>query len=130
MGLDAPVNTRTAKGKPIKRHYYFDIRTALEGEDRLEEPAIAVEETRQPRRNFVVGGSIPRGQLPYRHPKGTEEQIPDREDRCKVAGLAARFCRRGVARIACRRQVRLRRPGQARLGMMPTVKGRADQDIT
>lgn len=52
VGLDAPVNTRTAKGKPIKRHYYFDIRTALEGEDRLEEAVIAVDENRQTRKNF------------------------------------------------------------------------------
>ncbi|WP_280571278.1 DUF262 domain-containing protein, partial [Chromohalobacter sp. 296-RDG] len=52
VGLDAPVNTRTTKGKPIKRHYYFDIRTALEGEDRLEEAVIAVDENRQTRKNF------------------------------------------------------------------------------
>ncbi|PRY69869.1 GmrSD restriction endonuclease domain-containing protein [Halomonas ventosae] len=52
VGLDAPVDTRTAKGKPIKRHYYFDIRTALQGEDRLEEAVIAVDENRQTRKNF------------------------------------------------------------------------------
>ncbi|SEQ02989.1 hypothetical protein SAMN05421693_11469 [Ectothiorhodospira magna] len=52
VGLDAPVNTRTSKGKPIKRHYYFDIRTALEGEDRLEDAVIAVDEHRQTRKNF------------------------------------------------------------------------------
>jgi len=33
VGLLAPVDTRTAKGKEIKRHYYFDIGLALEGED-------------------------------------------------------------------------------------------------
>ncbi|MCG5511510.1 hypothetical protein LQ956_14825, partial [Ectothiorhodospira sp. A-7Y] len=51
-GLDTPVDNRTAKGKPIKRHYYFDIRTALEGEDRLEDAVIAVDEHRQARKNF------------------------------------------------------------------------------
>lgn len=52
VGLDAPVDTRTAKGKEIKRHYYFDIRTALEGEDRLEDAVIAVDESRQKRSDF------------------------------------------------------------------------------
>ncbi|MDP4557810.1 DUF262 domain-containing protein [Halomonas meridiana] len=52
VGLDAPVNTRTAKGKPIKRHYYFDIRTALEGEDRLEDAIKAVDENRRTWKNF------------------------------------------------------------------------------
>ncbi|WP_017429307.1 GmrSD restriction endonuclease domain-containing protein [Vreelandella jeotgali] len=52
VGLDAPVDTRTAKGKKIRRHYYFDIRTALEGEDRLEEAVIAVDENRQTHKNF------------------------------------------------------------------------------
>uniref|UniRef100_UPI00262C882B GmrSD restriction endonuclease domain-containing protein n=1 Tax=uncultured Halomonas sp. TaxID=173971 RepID=UPI00262C882B len=52
VGLDAPVNTRTAKGKDIERHYYFDIRTALEGEDHLEEAVIAVDKNRQTHKNF------------------------------------------------------------------------------
>ncbi|QOR40093.1 DUF262 domain-containing protein [Billgrantia diversa] len=52
VGLDTPVDTRTAKGKAIKRHYYFDIRTALEGEDRLEDAVVAVDETRQKRSDF------------------------------------------------------------------------------
>ena len=52
VGLGTPVDTRTAKGKPIKRHYYFDIRTALEGEDRFDEAVIAVDENRQTRKNF------------------------------------------------------------------------------
>ncbi|MFC2991633.1 GmrSD restriction endonuclease domain-containing protein [Halomonas tibetensis] len=52
VGLTSPVDTRTAKGKDIKRHYYFDIRTALEGEDRLEDAVVAVDETRQKRSNF------------------------------------------------------------------------------
>ena len=52
VGLSTPVDTRTAKGKDIKRYYYFDIRIALEGEDRLEDAVIAVDETRQKRSNF------------------------------------------------------------------------------
>jgi hypothetical protein len=52
VGLPTPVDTRTAKGKAIKRHYYFDIRTALEGEDRLEDAVVAVDETRQKRSDF------------------------------------------------------------------------------
>lgn len=52
VGLDAPVDTRTTKGKAIKRHYYFDIRMALEGEDRLEEAVVAVDENRQTTKNF------------------------------------------------------------------------------
>ncbi|MBF58271.1 DUF262 domain-containing protein [Halomonas sp. FeN2] len=52
VGLPTPVDTRTAKGKDIKRHYYFDIRIALEGEDRLEDAIVAVDETRQKRSDF------------------------------------------------------------------------------
>ncbi|WP_017926899.1 DUF262 domain-containing protein [Thioalkalivibrio sp. HL-Eb18] len=52
VGLETPVDTRTSKGKPIKRHYYFDVRMALEGEDRLEEAVFAVDENRQTRTNF------------------------------------------------------------------------------
>lgn len=52
VALKSPVDTRTAKGKPIKVHYYFDIRMALEGEDRLEEAVIAVDEHRQKRSDF------------------------------------------------------------------------------
>jgi hypothetical protein len=52
VGLTTPVDTRTAKGKAIKRHYYFDIRTALEGEDQLEDAIVAVDETRQKRSDF------------------------------------------------------------------------------
>ncbi|MGM8933003.1 GmrSD restriction endonuclease domain-containing protein [Salinicola halophyticus] len=52
IGLPTPVDTRTAKGKEIKRHYYFDIRTALEGEDRLEDAVVAVDESRQKRSDF------------------------------------------------------------------------------
>lgn len=52
VGLAAPVDTRTTKGKAIKRHYYFDIRMALEGDDRLEEAVVAVDENRQITKNF------------------------------------------------------------------------------
>ena len=30
VSLDTPVHTKTAKGKEIKRHYYFDIRRAMD----------------------------------------------------------------------------------------------------
>ena len=46
------MDTRTVKGKEIKRHYYFDIQLALEGEDRLEDAIISVDEHRQTRSNF------------------------------------------------------------------------------
>ncbi|QQD19679.1 DUF262 domain-containing protein [Spongiibacter nanhainus] len=52
VALAAPVNTRTAKGKAIQRHYYFDIKAALEGEDHLEDAIVAVDENRHIRRNF------------------------------------------------------------------------------
>lgn len=52
IALDAPVETRTSKGKPIKRHYYFHIPTALEADDRLEDAIVGVDESRQVRTNF------------------------------------------------------------------------------
>ncbi len=52
LSLEAPVNTRTAKGKKIKRHYYFDIRKAVEMPHALDEAVIAVDEHRQLRSNF------------------------------------------------------------------------------
>lgn len=52
VALAAPVNTRTAKGKAIQRHYYFDIQAALEGEDHLEDAIVAVDENRHIRSNF------------------------------------------------------------------------------
>jgi hypothetical protein len=52
LSLEAPVNTRTAKDKKIKRHYYFDIRKAVEMPYALDEAVIAVDENRQLRRNF------------------------------------------------------------------------------
>ncbi|MAT40099.1 MAG: hypothetical protein CL946_10905 [Ectothiorhodospiraceae bacterium] len=52
LALTTPVNTRTSKGKKINRHYYFDIRTALEAPQALEDAIIAVDENRQIRTNF------------------------------------------------------------------------------
>ena len=50
--LREPVNTRTDKGKKIKRHYYFDINKALNSPHTLDEAVIAVDENRQLRSNF------------------------------------------------------------------------------
>ncbi len=52
VGLTSPVHTRTAKGKPIQRHYYFHIPTALAGEDLLDEAIDAVDKNREKRSNF------------------------------------------------------------------------------
>lgn len=52
LALEAPVSTTTAKGKKIKRHYYFDIRKAVEMPHALDEAVIAVDENRQVRSNF------------------------------------------------------------------------------
>jgi hypothetical protein len=49
---DAPVDTRTAKDKKIKRHYYFDIRKALESPESLDEAVVAVDEKRELRSSF------------------------------------------------------------------------------
>lgn len=47
-----PVDTQTDKGKKIKRHYYFDIQTALEGPERLEDALVAIDENRKRMKNF------------------------------------------------------------------------------
>lgn len=52
LTLAEPVSTKTAKGKKIKRHYYFDIRKAVEAPHALDEAVIAVDERRQLRTNF------------------------------------------------------------------------------
>lgn len=52
IGLTTPVNTRTAKDKSIQRHYYFDIRKALEAPESLDEAVVAVDENRQLRSDF------------------------------------------------------------------------------
>ena len=52
ISLDGPVRTRTAKGKEIKRYYYFNIRRAIDSPEALEEAVVAVDENRQLRTNF------------------------------------------------------------------------------
>lgn len=52
LALKSAVSTRTDKGKPIQRHYYWHIPTALEGGERLEDAIIAVEEDKVERTNF------------------------------------------------------------------------------
>ena len=46
------MKTKNDKGKPIERHYYFHIPTALEGPERLEESLIAVDPDRKLKNNF------------------------------------------------------------------------------
>ena len=52
IALETPVRTRTNKGKPILRHYYFDIEKSLENPFSLEEAVLATDENRQIRGNF------------------------------------------------------------------------------
>ena len=52
ISLDTPVRTKTAQGKKIKRHYYFDIRRAMDAPHALDEAVVAVDENRQLRTNF------------------------------------------------------------------------------
>ena len=52
LALKTAVKTRTEKGKPIDRHYYWHIPTALEGGDRLDDAILAVEPDRVLRTNF------------------------------------------------------------------------------
>ncbi len=52
LSLEAPVNTQNSKGKKIKRHYYFDIRKAVEMPHALDEAVIALDEHRRLRSNF------------------------------------------------------------------------------
>lgn len=52
LALKAAVATRTDKGKPIERHYYWHIPTALDPEASLEDALIAVEADRKSRTNF------------------------------------------------------------------------------
>jgi uncharacterized protein with ParB-like and HNH nuclease domain len=47
LAITAPVNTRTSTGKQIKRHYYFDIRLAVDNPHDLSAAIIAVDEKRQ-----------------------------------------------------------------------------------
>src|SRR5690554_6630449 len=52
LALKSPVQTRTSKGKKIKRHYYFNIRQALDTPNELDRAVVAVDENRQIRSNF------------------------------------------------------------------------------
>lgn len=52
LALKSAVKTRTEKGKPIERHYYWHIPTALEGGDRLDDAIVAVEADKVLRTNF------------------------------------------------------------------------------
>lgn len=52
IALNSPVKTRTEKGRAIQRYYYWNIQTALEGEDRFEDAIEALEEDKVKRANF------------------------------------------------------------------------------
>ncbi len=52
LSLNGPVNTRTSKGKKIRRYYYFDIRKAMEAPHALDEAVVAVDEHRRLRSDF------------------------------------------------------------------------------
>lgn len=52
LALSTPVQTRTSKGKKIQRHYYFDIKSAVEEPHDLEPAIVGVDESRQIRSNF------------------------------------------------------------------------------
>lgn len=52
LALKSAVKTRTEKGKPIERHYYWHIPIALEGGERLDDAVVAVEADRVLRTNF------------------------------------------------------------------------------
>lgn len=50
--VDSPVKTKTSKGKKVERHYYFDIKTALDSPHDLESAIVAVDANKQLRANF------------------------------------------------------------------------------
>ncbi|OBR78266.1 hypothetical protein A7D35_05020 [Xanthomonas arboricola] len=52
LKLSGPVKTTTDKRKPVDRHYYIHIPTALAGPDRLDEAIIATDGSRQQRSDF------------------------------------------------------------------------------
>ena len=52
LSLNEPVQTRTARGRAIKLHYYFDIQKAVDTPQALDEAIVAVDENRQLRSNF------------------------------------------------------------------------------
>ena len=52
LSLNRPVHTRTARGKEIKLHYYFDIGKAVDAPHALDEAIVVVDKNRQSRSNF------------------------------------------------------------------------------
>ncbi len=52
LAITSPVHTRTNKGKKINRHYYFNIKQALDAPHDLGGAIVAVDENRQVRANF------------------------------------------------------------------------------
>ncbi len=52
LAITTPVKTRTNKGKKIDRHYYFDIKTAMDSPHDLESAIVAVDANRQIMENF------------------------------------------------------------------------------
>jgi hypothetical protein len=52
LALKGTVKTRDDKGRAIERHYYFNIATALEGPEHLEDALIALEPDRKLKSNF------------------------------------------------------------------------------
>ncbi|KMZ12867.1 hypothetical protein BHUM_00784 [Candidatus Burkholderia humilis] len=52
LALSTSVKTRTEKGKPIQRHYYWNIPAVLEGGERLDEAIVATDKDRVLRTNF------------------------------------------------------------------------------
>ena len=47
IALEEPVRTRSSNGRKIERHYYFDIKKAVENPDALHEAVITVDENHQ-----------------------------------------------------------------------------------
>ena len=82
IGITAPVDTRTAKGKPIRRHYYFDIRKALEAPESLDEAVVAVDENRQLRSHFgkLIDIDLSTTELECRHLHFPCDQIMRSDD--------------------------------------------------
>ncbi len=82
IGLTTPVDTRTAKGKRIRRHYYFDIRQALEAPESLDEAVVAVDEHRQLRSHFgqLIDLDLSTTELECRHLHFPCDQIMRSDD--------------------------------------------------
>jgi hypothetical protein len=52
LSLNQPVKTRDEKKRPMKRYYYIDIETALEGPEHYEEAIVGVDADKTQRTNF------------------------------------------------------------------------------